>query len=146
MSADMLKSYGLRPTAGRRSVLNVLKQADAPLTAEQIHQLACKTGRMGLSTTYRVLAQLTECGLILKNDGMDGFCYYQLNTHSHRHILHCSVCGAVVPIRECPLAALEERLSAETGFVINGHSLSFTGVCPTCRKKGNAPLEHGKHS
>ena len=135
MSSDMLKQCGLRQTAGRKAVLHVLENSAIPLTDEKIHELACQSGRMGLSTTYRILSQLTEHGIVLKNDGIDGFCYYQLNTHSHRHTLHCSICGAVVPIDDCPLAALEERLSAETGFVITGHSLSFTGICPACRKK-----------
>ncbi|MBS5704169.1 MAG: transcriptional repressor [Butyricicoccus pullicaecorum] len=134
MSTDMLKQCGLRQTAGRKAVLDVLEKADTPLTAEQIHALACQESRMGLSTTYRVLSQLAGHGLVLKNDGVDGFCYYQIHAHTHRHTLHCTVCGAVVPIDECPLAALEERLSAQTGFTITGHSLSFTGICPKCKQ------------
>lgn len=47
MSTDMLKQCGLRQTAGRKTVLDVLEKADTPLTAEQIHALACQESRMG---------------------------------------------------------------------------------------------------
>lgn len=136
MSSQLLQSCGLRLTANRKAVLDVLQENGEPMTAEKIHMLACRSGRMGLSTTYRVLAQLTEHGLVLKNDGLDGFCYYQLNTHAHRHTLHCSVCGAVVFMQECPLEALEAQLAAQTGYLITSHSLSFTGICPKCQQSG----------
>lgn len=126
-------------TANRKAVLDVLRRQGQPMTAEQIHTQACQAGRLGLSTTYRVLAQLTEHGLVLKNEGRDGFCYYQLNVHTHRHTLHCASCGAVVFVQECPLESLERKLAAQTGFRITGHSLSFTGICPACQKKQSKP-------
>lgn len=142
MSTDMLQSCGLRSTASRKAVLEVLQSSGEPMTAETIHARACRTGRMGLSTTYRVLSQLTEHGLVLKNDGQDGFCYYQLNTHTHCHTLHCSVCGAVVFMQECPLEVLEQQLAAQTGYIITSHSLSFTGICPKCQQKNGGDAVH----
>lgn len=145
MASELLKAAGLRCTHRREVILQVLAQAGTPMTADEIHALAVKEDKMGLSTTYRVLAQLTECGLLLKNDGGDGRFYYQLNSpQSHKHTLHCTVCGDVVPIDGCPLGELEKRLCEETGYVITGHSLAFTGVCPRCRKKGApcAPHHH----
>ncbi len=142
MSSDLLKSCGLRLTPSRKAVLDVLRNHSEPMTAEKIHTLACQSSRMGLSTTYRVLAQLTEHGLVLKNDGLDGFCYYQLHTHTHRHTLHCSVCGAVVFMDECPLETLESQLASQTGYIITSHSLSFTGICPACQKKCPPDISH----
>lgn len=132
---NQLGKSGLRATQRRKAVLAVIESAKKPLTADEIHAEAVKTEKMGLSTTYRVLSQLTAHELLMKNEGGDGRCYYQLNTpQGHRHTLHCTDCGAVVPIEGCPLAALERELRAETGFLITGHSLTFTGVCPDCQK------------
>ncbi len=109
------------------------------MTAEEIHAEAVKTEKIGFSTTYRVLAQLTEHQLLLKNDGCNGRAYYQLATApSHMHTLHCIRCGDVVSIDRCPLAALEARLSAETGYHITGHNLTFQGICPNCQKNNPA--------
>lgn len=133
---NKLIESGLRATQRRKAVLAVIERAKTPMTADEIHAEAAKTEKMGLSTTYRVLSQLTEHELLMKNEGGDGRCYYQLNTpHSHRHTLHCTVCNAVVPIEGCPLAALEQKLREETGFTITGHSLTFTGICPACQRK-----------
>lgn len=135
---NKLGDSGLRATERRKAVLAVIERAKKPMTADEIHEEAIKTEKMGLSTTYRVLSQLTAHSLLMKNDGGDGRCYYQLNTpHNHRHTLHCTVCGSVVPIDGCPLAALERQLREETGFTITGHSLTFTGICPKCQKKGS---------
>lgn len=135
MPSDSHICCGQRKSGRREAVLAVLEQSQEPLTADAIHMRACQTEKMGLSTTYRVLAQLTERGFLLKNDGIDGHAYYQINNaHSHKHTLHCSHCGAVVSIDGCPLAELEQRLAQSTGFHITGHSLTFTGICPTCQK------------
>ncbi|MGE4548380.1 MAG: Fur family transcriptional regulator [Intestinibacillus sp.] len=143
MTSELLQSAGLRRTHQREIILRILVQAEAPMAADEIHALAAQEDRMGLSTTYRVLAQLTEHGLLLKNDGGDGRFYYQLNSpQSHKHTLHCTVCGDVVPIEGCPLGELERRLCEETGYVITGHSLAFTGVCPNCRAKGASCPSH----
>lgn len=138
MSADLLRACGLRCTANRQAILDTLQQHHEPMTAEKIHELAGQDHSLGLSTTYRVLSQLVEHGLVLKNDGVDGFSYYQLNSHTHRHTLHCSICGAVVFVQHCPLESLEAQLSAQTGYTITSHSLSFTGICPKCQQNKKA--------
>lgn len=137
MASELLKSAGLRCTHPRKVILQILQQAETPMTADDIHARTTQNDKIGLSTTYRVLAQLAEHGILLKNDGGDGRFYYQLNSpQSHKHTLHCTVCGDVVPIDGCPLGELEERLCKETGYIITGHSLAFTGICPNCRAKG----------
>lgn len=132
MAHPLLKAAGLRATVQREQVLHILEHTASPMTAEEIHAAIGKGSVSGLSTTYRVLSQLTEHGILLKNEGGDCRAYFQLAS-SHQHTLHCTVCGRVVPIEGCPLAALEQRLCAETGYTITGHSLAFTGICPHCQ-------------
>jgi len=36
---------------------------------------------------------------------------------------------------DCDLSKLEQRLSRETSFDIEGHLLEFTGRCRDCRKR-----------
>lgn len=146
MPRNLLSSAGLRCTHRRETVLQVFSQCQKPLTADEVHAEALKTEAMGLSTTYRMLSQLTERGLLLKNEGGDGRSYYQLATTSeHMHTLHCTACGNVLPIEGCPLGALEAQLTEATGFLITGHSLTFTGICPDCRKNGVQAHGHCCH-
>lgn len=143
MSKELLQDAGLRCTHRREVVLQVLARAQTPMTADEVYAEAVKLDKMGLSTAYRVLSQLTEHGLLLKNEGGDGRSYYQLaSAPSHMHTLHCTVCGDVVPIDGCPLRALEDKLHEQTGYAITGHSLTFTGVCPKCQKNGVCPPPH----
>jgi Fur family ferric uptake transcriptional regulator len=51
----------------------------------------------------------------------------------HHHHLVCSGCGRVLDFTGCSLADLEQKLSQETNFDINGHLLEFYGLCPDCR-------------
>jgi Fur family ferric uptake transcriptional regulator len=53
----------------------------------------------------------------------------------HHHHLICSDCGAVEDFTDCDLSKLEQRLSRETSFDIEGHLLEFTGRCRDCRKR-----------
>jgi Fur family ferric uptake transcriptional regulator len=129
---SLLKEADLKATKRREAVLALLERSHTPMTAEEIHQAVIAETSMSLSTTYRILAALSEKRLLLKNIRSDGKTYYQPNSNQHLHYLVCSCCSRIVPIDCCPLEALEEELAKKTGFLITGHSLEFTGLCPAC--------------
>lgn len=140
MDAGLLRDCGLKNTPSRQAVLEVLAAAPGPVSAEEVYRRilsgAGEHGRpVSLSTVYRTLATLTEKGLLLRSSGQDGALCYQLRDSRHRHYLVCTGCGSTVPIRGCPLTALEEALGAETGFAITGHNLELYGLCPRCSGK-----------
>ena len=143
MGPDIWKEYALKNTPSRQAVLEVLGSAQEPITAEEIYRriLAGQGGegqaqrcRTCLSTVYRTLSTLTQKGLLLRSASQDGSLYYQLRDSRHRHYLICTQCGSTVPIRGCPLEALERAMGAETGFSITGHNLELYGICPDCAK------------
>lgn len=140
MESSLLRGCGLKNTPSRQAVLGVLAAAQEPVSAEEVYRRilagAEKPSRpVSLSTVYRTLATLTEKGLLLRSSGQDGALCYQLRDSRHRHYLICTGCGSAVPIRGCPLAALEETLGEETGFAITGHNLELYGLCPQCSRK-----------
>jgi Fur family ferric uptake transcriptional regulator len=130
--SDLLKSNGLKNTKSRRAVLGVFGRAQKPLTAEEIYARTAKETPMSLSTTYRTLSVLNKKGVLLKNPSQDGKTYFQINNQQHKHQLICTVCHRVIPVAECPLAELESLLSRQTGYIITGHNLEFSGICPEC--------------
>lgn len=132
---DPLKERDLKRTKCRMALLSLLENTDAPMTAEGIYQSLSGSMHVSLSTVYRTAATLSEKGLLLKNVGVDGLTYYQLNNHRHCHYLICTGCNALLPIDGCPLHKLEEDLTASTGYQITGHHLEFFGLCPKCAAK-----------
>jgi Fur family ferric uptake transcriptional regulator len=135
LNQKILKESDLKNTKRRRAVLNVLADADRPLTAEDIHSQVINDVHMSVSTTYRILAVLSEKGILLKNLSQDGKAYYQVNGQQHKHYLTCTLCNKTIPIDGCPLEALEAELNKDTGYIITGHHLEFIGICPACACK-----------
>ena len=88
---------------------------------------------IGLVTVYRTLEVLADLDLLCRVHGEDGCRSYLMRRPSgHHHHIVCSSCGEVADFEGCDLSQLQRRLSAETGFRIQGHLLEFNGVCRDC--------------
>ena len=88
---------------------------------------------VGLVTIYRTLDMLSEMGLICRVHRGGRSRSYTLAPVGHHHHLICTQCGAVTDFTNCDLTDLQNRLSRETGFKIEGHLLEFAGLCAECR-------------
>ncbi|QHQ59440.1 transcriptional repressor [Anaerocolumna sedimenticola] len=135
MDNNTLKSADLKQTKKRILILSVLETAATALTAEEIDELTSKDMKMSISTIYRALNALADKNVIKKALHQDGKTYYEINNHTHRHSLLCTLCNERIPIDACPLESLENYLASETGYVITGHNLEFFGICPKCAAK-----------
>lgn len=135
MSSNMIKSADLKTTKKRQLILSTIEKSKSPLTAEDIYRKTINDIHMSVSTIYRALGLLAEKGVLLKNLSQDGKIYYQINNQSHKHTLVCTICNKSIPIDECPLEVFEEEIIKKTGYIITGHSLEFTGICPECAMK-----------
>ena len=127
-----LKEARLKATRGRKGILSLLRKASGPLTAEELYRRMPER-EISLSTVYRNLAVLTRRGLLIKTVGQDGVAAYQVKGAAHCHRIVCTVCGRQMEIGQCPLEPVVQKIGKETGFEVTGHSLEFTGICPTCR-------------
>lgn len=134
MAEQFFKDASLKATAQRREILQALREAARPLTAEEIHATLAANGA-NLSTVYRTLATLTQKGLLIKTVRQNGTADYQPGGEHHCHEMVCTHCGERAPLPGCPLREMSRRLEAATGYHVTGHSLEFTGVCPRCQKK-----------
>ncbi|NLW53170.1 MAG: transcriptional repressor [Tissierellia bacterium] len=130
---NLLKEHGIRATAARLDILNLLEKND-PMTADDIFEQLQDKGAK-LSSIYRNLSQLVESNILTKIVGIDNFAYYQLNTHTHKHHLTCSVCKRTMPIENCPIHELQHDIEKSTGYKITNHIFEFIGICPDCQEK-----------
>ena len=124
---------GYRQTKQRKAILDVLENAEIPITAEDIYlKLKEKCIDISLSTIYRNLEMLCKEGLVVKS--------YVMNEDKARfalpdkkNYLICEKCGKIVIIDNCPFDKFKEELKEVHGFDITGHSVEVYGICPDCK-------------
>ena len=121
---ETMRLAGYRLTGPRRKLVDLLVQADAPLTAEEIHQLAQRARlNANLSTIYRNLATFCEMGWLEAVRGSNGERHYQVHNADERMSVMCLDCGQLTTLNVEP----GQRLSAvvrELGY--NSDSLRVT--------------------
>ena len=131
-----LRQHGYKLTWQRRVVIRTVVSTQDHHTPtaiyEKVHQ---DYPNIGLVTIYRTLVILARLNLICELHA-GGSCHsYTIAAPGHHHHLICSSCGRVVDFTGCELEELQQSLSKETGFRIDGHLLEFIGLCQTCQKE-----------
>ncbi|MBQ9805013.1 MAG: transcriptional repressor [Clostridia bacterium] len=118
-------------TKQRELILNILKQSDRHLTADEIFFLAkLKMPSIAMATIYNNLNAMHEAGIInrLHIDGVAD-CFDKV-TEPHDHLL-CDKCGKITDVR---LPRLAEILESELATEIEDYELTVHYVCPECRR------------
>ena len=135
---NRLHGEGLRITAGRRNILNVLFKADKPLSLQDIQDRAAAEGSgPDYATVFRTIAVLDRLRVVHKVNLQRACSYYELNDPSkHYDHIVCTGCGKVVLIDiPCPLAETEQHVAERYGFRNLSHSLEFFGRCSDCLER-----------
>ena len=105
-------------------------------TAEEVYEaVAREHPHIGRGTVYRNLQKLAEAGEIMKVEVPGGADRYDHLTYKHYHV-KCEKCGRVFDVDMPYDSELEEKVANKHGFLLTGHTIMFTGVCPDCQKKG----------
>ena len=132
--SGILRQNGYRLTPQRHAVLKAIAGSRDHLTPAEIYErVRQEHPRVGLATVYRVINLLTELKLICRVSRHGDSQSYLMRRHmGHHHHLICSQCGRTVDFNNCDLIQLEQQLSKDTGFKIEGHFLEIYGKCPDC--------------
>ncbi len=125
---------GFRLTRERRVILNVLLEAEKPLTAEKVLERVKED--MALSTVYRTLDNLVHRGYVQQTLlSTDGHAVFELTGKAHRHYMVCLDCHRMFPLASCPVKDFPNRSAEELDFEVVDHSLVLYGYCHDCRAK-----------
>ena len=97
----------------------------AALVYESVHRSHPTISR---STVYRVLSKMAEEGKILRLDlaGDDSRYDGEIRPHSH---VRCRICGVMADVPQADVAPLTDA----KGFLVEGYSVMYRGLCPDCR-------------
>ena len=122
-------------TKSRTALLEIITEAEAPLSAGDIHVLMEQ--RYDLATVYRGLNYFEKQGTVesftfsCSREGTER--YYYRRAHPHTHFFHCASCHRFISLGTCRLQDLEHQLEADHDVAIQEHTLYFTGLCSSCR-------------
>ncbi len=133
---QQLTACDCRITMPRRAVMDVLLEAESPLTPQEILERGRQVhARLGLVTVYRTLELFLRLTLVRRVHREDGCQGYVLTSPGHHHVLLCRDCGRAV---EFPggddLQALIQRVEGETGYRVDEHLLQLFGRCTACQQ------------
>jgi len=132
----LMQENGLRSTPQRRIILEILKNTNKHLSAEEIFEEVKKIQPdISFGTIYRNLSILHEVGIIRDLNFKDGKIRYELNDKEHHHHMVCINCGETIKINKCPMDDFLINFAKGAGFQITGHTFEVFGYCKNCQEK-----------
>jgi len=137
LARQRLRRISQRYTDGRRALVEVLSEAEGPLTIPEIVE---RRNGLAVSSAYRNLATLEQAGIATRIVTARDHARYELAEpfgHHHHHLV-CIYCGQVsdftLPAQtEAALDAALRRVARKNGYDADAHRLDLTGACPDCR-------------
>lgn len=123
-----------RNSKNRSLVIDIIKKAEQPMSAENIFNSINSIKKVNLSTIYRILNSLTNQNVVIKQLKQDGIHYYEINDNTHKHNLICDRCHKTIKIENCPLKEFENSIKQKINFDITSHIIEFHGICKNCQK------------
>jgi Fur family ferric uptake transcriptional regulator len=132
---DALRSAGLRATATRRAVCEIVAAHHSEhLTPASITERL--EGRADQSTVYRTLEALESAGILRHTHLGHGPAVYHLaDEPPHQHLV-CRSCGTTIEIAADDLTHLLEAITARSGFVPDPAHFGVSGLCAKCAAVG----------
>jgi Fur family ferric uptake transcriptional regulator len=140
---EELRVAGLKVTAPRLSVLKlfrsrVIKHGTA---IDVYHRLRKENVSFGLVTVYRVLLQLAQAGILVRNSFNADAAVFELDEGDHHDHLLCTDCGKVEEFADLEIERRQEDIAKARGFKLADHSLALYGKCTKCRQgKSTFPI------
>ena len=120
-----------RRTLQKEIIHQTLCQMHCHPTASMVYETIHRTHpTISRSTVFRVLGQMAGEGRILRisltgsDDRFDG----TVSRHGH---VRCRLCGAVADIPWVEMGSPSDT----AGFLLEGCSVEYRGVCPSCQKR-----------
>jgi len=127
-----------RMTPQRQAVLDVARQPGAVLDPAWVYGEVRKTvPNISQATVVRTLRLLQEAGLVSEPKAEQAAEPPEAHSQVHVHA-HCVRCERIVEATVDVCKDLDELTAAATGFVIQGHHLDFSGLCPQCARETNS--------
>lgn len=123
------EAKGLRMTEQRRTVAQVIGEAEDHPDVEELHARAsARDPRISIATVYRTVKLFEEEGILDKLEFGDGRARYEdAERDHHDHLIDVNT-GEVIEFVDPDIEALQERIAARLGYRLVGHRLELYGL------------------
>jgi Fe2+ or Zn2+ uptake regulation protein len=145
------KEFGMenrRNTKQKQLILNILKEADRPVSANEIYSKVVKElPKIAKSTIYRNIDALFNQNLIDKYHLNDNEVFYLIkeDRNEHRHFVICDGCQKIFDLPSCPIHEIETEMEKE-GFIVKDHQIQINGICKECAKQSQLAGHDADHN
>jgi len=129
-SAEILKSYDIRPSMIRLMIYDYLKGTDAHPTVDEIYtELVAKIPTLSKTSVYNTVKLFADSGLSKTLTIDKTQVRYDADITMHGHFM-CEKCNKVYDF------GLDKSIADDlVGFDINTKEVYYCGVCRNCNKK-----------
>ena len=129
------RERGLRLTASRRRVLELVWQSHCPIGAyDVLHALNSEGRAAAPPTVYRALDFLMEANLVHRLDTLNAYvgCPDPEAPHAGQFLI-CRSCRSVAELGDNEIEDMLNDKAEQAGFTAVRQMLEIQGLCPTCR-------------
>lgn len=125
-----------RNTRTKEAVVQIFQSFAAPIALNELYSfIKVSLPKTAFSTIFRITRQLEEEGRIIQVDWRERGSRYEWADLPHHHHIVCEGCDSVTDIDDSTLRFEIDKVSEETGYQINSHSIELRGLCPKCKSK-----------
>lgn len=134
-SRSKLNSAGKRFTHQRALIMDIIRQGEGHLDADEIFRRAReKEPRLSLSTVYRTLQMMKELELVDELHFGENHHHYEVKpTKEHYHLV-CLGCGRVIEFSYPLSRYLKKEVPELKDFDIDETEIRVAGYCNLCRR------------
>ncbi len=130
---ERLHDRGLRWTAQRRTLIDVLAATDGHVTGSALVERCREVDPSTTpSTVYRTLDVLEELGLVRHGHGADGREEFHVLPYAEHGHLYCRSCGGTTELEAEDAAPFVASIRARHGFAVDLSHVTVVGRCAAC--------------
>lgn len=126
---------GLRLTAPRARVLELVARANAPIKAyDLLDQMRDDDGSAAPPTVYRALDFLLANGFIHKLESINAFvaCHHPNAAQHSVPFLICNQCHSAIELEDASIVTALDAAARALGFAPQAQTLEVHGLCARC--------------
>ena len=132
---DKCMKLGLKLTAQRKTIVQVLSDSSDHPDVESVHKRASKIDkRIGIATVYRTIKLFEDNNLLEKHEFKGYSSRYETVRENHHHLIDVKT-GKVKEFRNTLVDAMQKQVAKELGYKLIDYRLELYAVPVKSRSK-----------
>ena len=132
---DKCMKLGLKLTAQRKTIVQVLSDSSDHPDVESVHKRASKIDkRIGIATVYRTIKLFEDNNLLEKHEFKGYSSRYETVRENHHHLIDVKT-GKVKEFRNTLVDAMQKQVAKELGYKLIDYRLELYAVPIKSRSK-----------